>query len=114
MMDYRRGYVIITLPKDRLLEHSTDAAAQAECAGVQGRFREMIETLMHDSSDSASSHANHQRIAVIPNKKAFDECLKSALPAKALIRDAALAESVGVGNSPIVVVNNHRLQSVPS
>jgi hypothetical protein len=109
------GYAVVSLPKDRLFDHSSEAATFAECAAVQGRFFQGIEYLMLNTQQGIFTTPSQFATAVgLANENGFVKCLGSTLAAHGLIRDAALAESLSVGNSPVTIVNNRRYQKIPN
>lgn len=90
------------------------AAAQAsECAGAQGRFDAMHDTLFeHQDSIGRKPFDGFAREAGVPDSARFAACM--AVPDSSVASsDARMVKSLGGVGTPTVLINGKLLSSVP-
>lgn len=95
--------------------YAVPAARAAECAGVQGRFREMHDALFAaQDSIGIRPFGRYAALAGVPDAAAFETCLQDEESARAVRRDANAAAALGVTATPTLLVNGRRVQGAPS
>jgi protein-disulfide isomerase len=91
-------------------EEAVPAAIAAECAGAQGTFWPMHDTLFaNQRSLGSETYAELAAEAGVADTANFSECLRSPTPATAVERDLRLAESIGGAGTPTIILNGRVL-----
>lgn len=91
-------------------EEAVPAAIAAECAGVQGAFWPMHDTLFaRQRALGSTSYAVLAAEAGVPDTVSFKQCLTAPTPAAAVERDLRLAESIGGAGTPTIILNGRVL-----
>jgi protein-disulfide isomerase len=98
--------------KDFPLEFHSNARKAAEaarCAGEQGKFWEMYDSLFAHQTELDVAALKKQAASVGLTAARFDECLDSGRHAEGIKRDMAEAQKVGVSGTPSYFVNGRAL-----
>ncbi len=102
-----RTFVHYPLPSH---DAAYEAAVAVECAGAQGRFSEMLETLFSQQAtlasvewDSLAPNAN------LADTVAFQQCLKADWPKKRIDRGVLLGQQIGLRGTPTLFINGWRV-----
>jgi protein-disulfide isomerase len=90
------------------------AARAAECASAQGKFVEYHDLLyrLQDSLGLISFDEMAHRVR-IPSDRAFKDCVGRSGTVPSIERDVAAALAAGGQFTPTLIVNGHRLATVP-
>jgi protein-disulfide isomerase len=91
------------------------AARAAECAGEQGRFQAMYDQLF-DGQDSfgLKPWAEYAAAAGVPDRLAFDSCVKKTGAVSRIESGRELGEKLGVQGTPTLIVNGWKLGRPPT
>lgn len=90
------------LPMHRL---AYPAARAAECAGVQGKFREIHDQFfVHQDSLGILSFDDFARRAEVPDVDRFHECISSSATVAAIDEDIEAGKALGVTATPSLLV----------
>lgn len=89
------------------------AATAAECAGEQGRFREMHDELFASQAMiGITPFGDFAARAGVPDLVAFDRCSKGPVH-PAIARDAEVTQSLGMQGTPTLLVHGSMVFGVP-
>jgi protein-disulfide isomerase len=103
-----RGQVSLVYRHWPLTKHKLAyaAARAAECAGAQGRFKELHDTLYAQQQRiGMKSFRQFATEAGVKDLRSFDACTNSDAPVHEIDRDIAAARSIGGTGTPTVLVN---------
>lgn len=95
------------------------ASRAGRCANEQGKFWEYHDALFHNQGkwsyeeDAVPMFVEFAQGAGIDAGR-FEQCVRSDRFAKEVSESYKLGETLGVGGTPTIFVNNQRLQEVPS
>jgi protein-disulfide isomerase len=108
------GQVTLTVRHLPLHTHSYDAAIAAECAAVDGTFREFVAAL-YARQDSIGTrpwraYAVDARVRDIP---VFERCVTEQGPKARVDSDVQLARSIGADGTPTLLVGGRLIRGVP-
>lgn len=84
--------------------YAAPAALAARCAGAQGKYWEMRETLMGDKSDLTTSAIEGHAAKLELDPTAFKACLRDQKGLPAIQKDVADAQSLGISGTPSFVI----------
>jgi protein-disulfide isomerase len=102
-------------PLEQIHSNARSAALAAECAAFQGRFQQYHSLLFqHQDSLGKIAWTTFATRAGVPDKHAFDSCLKSELAAAKLRADSLAGEALHVRGTPTVIVNRWMLNETPT
>lgn len=108
--------VYYDLPLTSIHRHSFLAARAARCAGDQGKYWELHQTLFQHQSDWSFSRTaplkqfkDYAATAGV-DQAAFASCLESDRFAETVTANAMLAQQLGVNSTPTVIINNRRVR----
>jgi len=90
-------------------EHARGAAEAAECAGRQGLFWQMHETLFNNQGDLSAFNYRRWAGEMGADTTAFNQCLESKLGAPAVDADLKEANEIGVSGVPVLIINKRVL-----
>ena len=92
-------------------KHSVEAAKEAECAGVQGKFWEYHDKLFSNQGGLAFTNSRLERYAqeLRLQVRAFSQCLASDKYVKKIEGETAVAASLGARGTPTFFVNGRLL-----
>jgi protein-disulfide isomerase len=90
------------------------AAIASECAAEQGRF-ERFHDLLFQRQDSIGRMPweRFARLAGVPSRSRFADCLSARRPEARVNRDLATADSLGLQGTPTLLVNGRRFDGSP-
>ena len=102
-------FVYKDFPLDSIHPQATPAALAARCAGDQGKFWEMHDTLM--SNQASLSEASYKQWAVDLELDAgeFNDCLDSQKHLSAVRQDLLEGQQAGIRGTPGFLVNGQLL-----
>lgn len=80
------------------------AALAARCAGAQGKYWQMRDSLMGDKSDLGTSTIEGYAAKLELNLAAFKACLRDRADSPAIQKDAAEAQRLGISGTPSFVI----------
>lgn len=105
-------FVHFPLPGHRF---ALPAARVAECAGEQGRFEAMHDQLF-DGQDSfgLKPWSDYASAANVPDRVAFDVCVKATEPIRRIEEGKALGRKLDVRGTPTLIINGWRLGRPPT
>ncbi|HET9066289.1 MAG TPA: DsbA family protein [Gemmatimonadales bacterium] len=87
-------------------QHAKGAALAAECAGRQGAFGSMHDSLYAQQSElGRKPFETIAREADVPDSIAFAECMNDGRDTVSVNIDAALASRIGAAGTPTFVIN---------
>jgi protein-disulfide isomerase len=95
--------------------HALGAALAFECAGQQGRAREMYEVL-HAGTDSLGK-ADWWMFAAragVSDSSRFAACSRDPETRRLIVVDSLASDRLGVRGTPVVLLNHVRLNGLPS
>jgi protein-disulfide isomerase len=100
----RARYVFVDYPIAQLHPQAARAHEAAACAGEQGKYWQMHQSLFAaaPAKDDAALLAQAQGIGV--NASAFSSCLKSGRHAAAVQASVARMEQLGIGGTPMTLL----------
>jgi NhaA family Na+:H+ antiporter len=109
--DVSLDYVHFPLPMHRF---ALLAARVAECAGDQGRFEEMYDTLFDgQESFGLKPWRDYATAAGVPDLVAFDGCIRLSDPIPHVERGKELGARLDVRETPTLIVNGWKLGRPP-
>jgi len=95
--------------------HAVGAAVAAECAAVQGRFAEFLDSaLARQSSFGSLSWSRLAWAAGVKDTIAFARCLGDSSHVNTAVKGRLLGDRSGVRGTPSFIVNGWRMPSPPS
>jgi protein-disulfide isomerase len=105
-------YVHFPLPMHRF---ALPAARIAECAGEQGRFEAMCDRLFkQQNSFGLKPWSEFASEADVPNRDAFEVCVKRTDPMPRVVEGEQLGKELDVQGTPTVIINGWKLGHPPS
>ncbi len=93
--------------RDLPLQFHADAASAAlaaRCAGAQGKYWQMRDSLMGDKSDLGTSAIEGYAAKLQLDSQVFKTCLRSRADSSAIQKDAADAQRFGISGTPSFVI----------
>jgi protein-disulfide isomerase len=103
-------YVHLPLPMHRF---AVPAARAAECAGNEGRFEAMYDTLYARQDEfGITSWSELAATAGVKDSTAFDECLRKDVSPR-VVAGRQLATSLGISGTPTVIIQGWQLGRPP-
>lgn len=88
------------------------AAEAAECAGEQGKFWEMHDTLFANQIDLGEKSLQNYAIMLGLNMDHFNDCMTSGKMREGIEQDIADGEKYGVNGTPTFFLNNKMYMSL--
>lgn len=85
-------------------EHSTSAAQAARCAGEQGKFWEMHDSLFEEPAALSSADVQRRAGALGINVTQFDSCLRDSHPGGKIQKSVAEATQMQVSGTPTFLI----------
>jgi protein-disulfide isomerase len=89
------------------------AAKAAECAALQGRFREYHDHLYSQTSLAGADWVGFAAVAGVSDLAIFEQCVSSADLMPEVERDIDAAKRLGARGTPTIIVNGVWLGAVP-
>jgi protein-disulfide isomerase len=85
------------------------AAIAAECAGSQGRFNAYHDSLFAGDSLGDRAWTTIAGRAGVSDTLQFEPCLSDSLPTRAIKRDVAAGDQLGIIGTPTLLINQDRV-----
>lgn len=85
-------------------EHSTSAAQAARCAGEQGKFWEMHDSLFEEPASLASADVQRRAGALGIDVTRFDACVSASHPGGAIQKSVAEATQMQISGTPTFLI----------
>jgi protein-disulfide isomerase len=105
-------YVHFPLSGHRFAE---PAARVAECAGEQGHFESMYDRLFdHQESFGLKPWDEFATEAGVPDRAAFDTCIRSTGPIPRVAEGKSLGKELDVQGTPTLIINGWKLGHPPN
>src|SRR5579862_7126532 len=105
-------YVHFPIPGHRF---AVPAARVAECAGEQGQFERMHDSLFeHQEALGLKPWTEFARQAEVPDMAAFDLCIERTDPVSRVLAGQSLGKTLDIQGTPSVIVNGWRLGRPPT
>lgn len=92
-------YVVRDFPLQAIHKSAFQAATAANCAGEQGKYWEMHDTLFKNGTSNPSNW-EHQAHALGLNAIQFSECLNDEKQAQGIVKDLSEGRAAGVRGTP--------------
>ena len=106
------GYRHFPLPYH---EHAKPMAIGAECAGLQGRFTEFLDSAFErQDSLAVLSVPDYAARAGVPDPAAFESCLADSAQEQRVAGDLAAVEALRPSGTPTVLLNGKLFGNVPT
>jgi NhaA family Na+:H+ antiporter len=107
--------VFRNFPLEAIHPHARFAALAAQCAAIQGRFKEYHSFLFnHQDSLGTTPWVVVAERAAVPDTGAFSSCLQSSRSMLQLKADVAAGEALSVNSTPAFLVNRFLVRGVPT
>jgi protein-disulfide isomerase len=102
-------------PITRLHAQAMPSAVAAVCAGAQGRFPAMRDTLFsRQASLGSADWVELATVSGVPDSAEFRRCLSSAEPRIQILNDSLMGVKVEVRGTPTVVMNGWKFRGTPT
>jgi protein-disulfide isomerase len=88
------------------------AAEASECAGEQGKFWEMHDTLFANQTALGESNLQEYAVTIGLDMDQFNDCMTSGKTRTAIEQDIADGEKYGVNGTPAFFLNNVQFMSL--
>jgi protein-disulfide isomerase len=100
-------------------EKSPQAHLAAACGNEQGKFWLMHDAIYQGQADWASDRRPGRVLRDIAQRVGldlgrYDSCVREQRAWNSVLADRRLGDSLGVGATPTIFINGHRLQDVPT
>lgn len=96
-------------PLESIHARALSAAIAVECAGEQGLFWQMLDSLVAPDARLSDPALREHAEALELDLDAFERCLSSEGPVERIARDRRLAGELGVRATPTIFLNGRRL-----
>lgn len=103
------SFIIRDFPVESLHPNATQAAKAVNCAYRQGKYLEMVKSVMEHSEDFSDAALEKDAKSVGLNRETFQTCLQADLTTQEIIGDQQDALAVGVMQTPVFFVNGYRV-----
>jgi protein-disulfide isomerase len=97
-------YVFRDLPIESLHPQAIKAAEAARCAGEQDKYWEMHDKLFANQRALQPDKLREYAMSIGANESQFDACFNEGKYAKAVARDVAQADALGIRGTPTLVL----------
>ncbi len=85
-------------------EHARGAAEAAECAGQEGLFWQMHETLFNNQGELSAFNYRRWAVELGADATTFSQCMDSRLGAPAVDLDLKEGDAIGVSGVPVFII----------